>query len=36
MARAHEIAEVVTYLALDSPDHVNGADIIVDGGLTTW
>ena len=27
MARAHEIAEVVTYLALDSPDHVNGADI---------
>jgi len=36
LADADEIGKVVKFLALDSPDHLNGEDIKVDGGFSIW
>lgn len=36
LALDSEIASVVSYLALNSPNYLNGTDILVDGGYTAW
>ena len=36
LADVSEVATVVEFLALDAPTHLNGEDIIVDGGFTKW
>ena len=36
LAQSDEIANVVNFLATTAPNHLNGEDIIVDGGFTKW
>ena len=36
LADDSEIASVVRFLAVDAPKHLNGEDILVDGGFTKW
>ena len=36
LAYDSEIASVVRFLAIDAPKHLNGEDILVDGGFTKW
>lgn len=36
LAKSDEIANVVNFLATIAPNHLNGEDIIVDGGFTKW
>jgi NAD(P)-dependent dehydrogenase (short-subunit alcohol dehydrogenase family) len=36
MARAEEIADAMLFLVSDDATYINGQNIIVDGGLTTW
>lgn len=36
LAQSDEIADVVKFLATTAPEHLNGEDIIVDGGFTKW
>lgn len=36
MAKAEEIADAMLFLASDGASYINGQNIVVDGGLTTW
>lgn len=36
LAKDDEIASVVKFLAVEAPRHLNGEDILVDGGFTKW
>ena len=36
MASVDDIGNVAEYLALDSSDHLNGQNITVDGGFSSW
>ena len=36
LSGADEVANLVTYLSLDSPSHLTGEDILIDGGFTKW
>lgn len=36
MAKAEEIADAMLFLASDNSAYINGQNIVVDGGLTTW
>src|SRR5690606_12376277 len=36
MARAGDIASAMRYLASDAAQYVNGHNLVVDGGWTTW
>lgn len=36
MARAEEIADAMLFLVSDAATYINGHNVVVDGGLTTW
>lgn len=36
MANCTEIVEFIRYIAVDSPKYLNGADLLIDGGYTSW
>jgi len=36
LADSEEIAKVIKFLVLESPEHLNGQDILVDGGFASW
>lgn len=36
LGKTEEIAEIVSFLAARAPSHLNGEDILVDGGFTKW
>ena len=36
LCNVQEVADVVRYFSLDSPSHLTGEDILIDGGFTKW